>query len=255
MYTSQLTQLGLTPEQAELYHSLLEKGPQSATQLAKSTSVKRTYVYPLCRQLLEQNLITQTKHARTTVFTAQTPDRLLDLAQSQKQKIDQAQKTLESILPDLNSLYTLSENKPIISYFEGPQGIKRVYEDTLKVAQPISALLDTTDLDPKIRDWLKNIYSPKRAKLNIPAKVILSTGDLAAEYQSRDQITLRETRLISRETFPLHHEINIYGSKLAIMHHKKDEDMIGIIIDHPLIARTMQSWFDLAWLSANEISR
>lgn len=247
MHTDIFTNLGLTPEQATIYQSLLENGPQGASSLAKTTSVQRTYIYNISKQLLSLGLIKEEKRGKTTVFTALSPDYLLNLAETQKIKVEQARISLESILPDLKKKYAVSETKPVVTYYEGLEGIKKVYLDTLKDQQPIYALVQTSAVDPDVYSWVTQTYVKRRVQAKIPVQAIVSSGKKTETYERLNEIELRETRVISSEEFPFEHEINIYGSKLAIINHRKGEKLLGIIIDNPIIAKTFKSWFDLTW--------
>lgn len=248
-YTTILSQLGLTSEQAEIYQSLLEIGPQTATKLSQNSSVQRTYIYNLSKQLAELGLVTIEKQGRTTLFTAQSPDLLLSLAETQKQKANQAQRALEGLLPSLKHKYALSEKRPVVTYYEGLEGIKKTYRDTLREGQPVLALVETSKVHPDVYSWVTSTYAKKRIDAGIHVKAIVASGTKTSQYTRLDEKELRETKVIPSGKFPLEHEINIYGNKLAIINHNKNQEILGIIIDNPIIANTFRSWFNLTWNS------
>jgi hypothetical protein len=41
--------------------------------------------------------------------------------------------------------------------------------------------------------------------------------------------------------------MGVYGNKVAFVSYSEDHTLVGIIIEHNLIARTMESWFDMVW--------
>ncbi len=82
-----LSRSGLSPDQAEIYISLLDHGPQTATRLSTTTKVKRTYIYKLCSELGALGLVASTGDKKT-VFKPLSPDILV--AQTQE-KIAQSQ--------------------------------------------------------------------------------------------------------------------------------------------------------------------
>jgi sugar-specific transcriptional regulator TrmB len=241
------SKVGLTAEQAQIYESLLEHGPQSASELATSTPVKRTYAYSVCADLVKKGLIAQELRGRTTVFRALSPQQLITEAQTQKLKAELAQKELENILPTLKSKYNLAENKPVVTYFEGVEGIKKVYQDTLSEKQPIDALVQTSEVHPEIYRWVTQEYVKARIAAGIAVRAIVASGEKTEKYTELDKKELRETKVVDSTSFPFKHEINIYGTKLAIINHNKTAQLIGIIIDNPHIATTFRSWFDLTW--------
>ena len=109
-----LLSVGLTKEEISIYLSLLEKSPQSAIDLSKTTPVKRTYVYQISRLLIEKGLITEKKLGRTTVFSPNSPDHLLTLAENRKTQAELAAKGIESLLDNLKNKYASVEERPVI---------------------------------------------------------------------------------------------------------------------------------------------
>jgi HTH-type transcriptional regulator, sugar sensing transcriptional regulator len=249
MITSILTNLGLSKEEAAIYQSLLDNGSQSATQLGKTTQVKRTYVYHICESLIKKNLIASQTKGRATVFVPQSPDLLLTHAEEQKLRATQAQQGLEGILPSLKGKYNLVENKPVVTFYEGIAGIKKVYIDTINNNdnKEILALVETSKVDGDIYKWVTTTFVAQRIKKGVFVKAIVATGNKTQTYTSLDQKELRKTKLINSTNFPFEHEINIYGDKIAIINSHKNSKLFAIIIDNPLIANTFRSWFHLAW--------
>lgn len=247
MFQDTLTSLGLSREAAEIYQALLEKGPQTAIGLAKSTKVKRTYVYAVTRDLITQGLVTQDKQGRTTQFVAQSPDHLLKLAESQKLAAEQAQTALENVLPQLKSQYALSETKPVVTYYEGREGIKKVFQATLSSKSEILAFVGTQKPDQEIWDWLRNSYTKQRIDAKIPVKVIVATGKKMTEYTQKDKQELRQTKIVDSKTYFIGPEINIFDNKIALMQYYSGDTLLGTIIENQSIADTFRSWFKLTW--------
>lgn len=242
-----LINLGLSKEEADIYLSLLNKGEQGASDLSKSTKVKRTYIYSVSASLIKKGLISQVKKGKTTVFNPMSPDKLLTLAHDKKQKAEQAEQTLEAILPNLKTKYEVVDNKPVVTYYEGVEGIKKVYMDTIKEGKEILALVETSEVEKDIYDWVTKIYVAERLKKNIGVKAIVSSGSKTKVYINLDKAELRQTMVIDNYKFPFKNEINIYGNKIAIINHKKGEKLLGIIIENGSIAQTFKSWFNISW--------
>lgn len=247
MTTDILTRVGLTPEQADLYQSLLTHGPQTATSLSKTTKIGRTYIYRVGQELTKKGLIRMERKEHKTRFFPLSPDFLTTQAEEQKTKAQEAQIALESILPELKMKYSAAEDRPTVTYFEGMEGIKKIYLDTIKDKNPILALLEPGQIDPEITTWLDTQYIPKRIANKIPVQAIVSQGTATKPYIERNEQELRETKIIRTKTKHFPQEINIYGSKVALITHTNGQKKLGIIIDNPIIAETFKSWFDLTW--------
>ncbi len=242
-----LKDIGLTTDEIEIYSSLIRTGPQSAIALSKSTKVKRTYVYAVSESLVKRGLVSKEIKGRTTIFHPRSPDMLLSLAQTKKEKVIASANALESILEELKTSYRSIETRPVVTYFEGVEGVKKVYQDTLKYPGPLLALAQVSEVDEKVHEWLKTEYVSARKKANLNVKVIISSGGWATGYSKLNAEELRETRQIDSTKFPLAQEINIYGDKLALINNQANTNLLGIIIDHPLVAQTFRSWFELTW--------
>lgn len=242
-----LEQIGLSPEEAEIYLTLLNKGSLSASQIGSSTKVKRTYVYKIVEGLMQKGLVTQNKNGRTTVFAPNSPDHLLTLANKRKEQAENAHNQLEAHLGNLRTLYSSVDAKPVVQYFEGVEGIKKVYLDTLKCKGTIYALVETANVHPEIYEWVTSKYVKKRIDNGIKVKAIVSSGANTNKYIEKNESELRETKTISSTKYPFKHELNIYENKVAILNHNKESELLGIIIENKLIADTFRSWFNLTW--------
>lgn len=247
MTNQTLINAGFSPEQSEIYLSLLEHGPQTAISLAKTTKVKRTYVYKICQELANQNYIIVEQKGHTTIFSPLSPNIIINKLSEKKNQIESAEIGINNLLPSLLSKFRLIDKKPIITYYEGIEGIKKVYLDTLSENKPILALVETSKVNPEIYQWVTNIYAPNRIKQQISVKAIVTTGSKTKKYTELNNTELRQTKTISSDQFPFEHEVNIYGNKLAIINHNKNGPLIGIIIENTQIATTFRSWFNLTW--------
>ncbi|OGG09580.1 hypothetical protein A2154_01480 [Candidatus Gottesmanbacteria bacterium RBG_16_43_7] len=242
-----LTSVGLTPEQADIYLSLLTHGAQSASGLSKTTKVQRTYVYKICQELITQGLVNQSAKSRGATYMPLSPDHLLAIAEENKTKAATAVRALEGVLPELKSKYSVVEEKPVITYFEGIEGIKKIYGDTIKESKPILALVETSKVDQRIYEWVTTVYVKKRIEHKIPVRAIVAKGPKTRIYIGKNEKELRDTKTVPSEKFPFEHEINIYGDKLALINHKAGAKLIGIIVHNKIIASTFRSWFELSW--------
>jgi sugar-specific transcriptional regulator TrmB len=247
MSYSFLSSFGLTDKEIDLYEVLLAHGELSAGDVVRLSKLKRATAYQSLYSLEKKGLVTHFERGRKIHFRVESPTKLLELANLQLRTFEESHRQLMGVISSLNTKYVLAVEKPVISVLEGIEGIKQVYNDTLKVAKPIYAALTTDEVEPELKNWLRNVYSKKRASLKIPAYVLIAEDKMTAEYVSRNPTTLRTTKVIKRDKYPFQHEINIYGDKVAFIHYRKGDKLLGIIIQHPHVAKTMKALFDVAW--------
>jgi sugar-specific transcriptional regulator TrmB len=228
-------------------------GQVQAHVLIAKSGLKRATVYKSLYTLEAKGLVKQTDITKKLHFAPSSPQTLLELSERQFEKQQRTRDDLRNILPLLTSNYIMSTEKPVVTTYEGVEGLKKIYEDTLVVGQPIDALLQVTEIDPILHQWLETKYVKARIKQQISTRVLVSGTGWTDTFVTRDEKELRTTRRVDQENFPFQHEVNIYGDKIALIHFKKGEGLIGIVINHPLMARTFRAWFELAWLGAERL--
>ncbi len=248
-----LESLGLTSNEAILYELLLRMGEQSVSILARESGLKRTNVYYLLGELQKKGLISSHEDHKKTFFKLESPQKLIELADNQLKEKERIRTDLSSLLPDLTSSYILTYEKPIVTLFEGVQGLKQIYEDTLREGKPIYAALLPYEIDEELRKWLRTTYLKKRTTMKIHANVLIASNSFASTYKQEDTKYERTTFIVPQKKFPFQQEVNIYGDKVAIMNYKKGEHLIGMIIHNPLIAKTFKALYDLAWEAAEAL--
>lgn len=246
MIEETLVTLGLTHEEVEIYITLLEYGILTPSEVSSKTKVKRTYVYKICEDLLSKGLVTVNKKENKKAYAPASPDFLLSIAERRRQEINNTQEQLEKILTDLKVKYNAVETKPIVKVYEGVEGLKKIYTDTLIDCKDIFALVNASKLDPELDEWLGS-YVAKRKEKNIHAKVIVSSEKQAAGYISDSTGSLRTIKVVDATKYPIKNEIDIYGDKVAFIQNQKGEALVGMIVENKIIAETMKAWFDLAW--------
>ncbi|MEI7653545.1 MAG: helix-turn-helix domain-containing protein [bacterium] len=250
-YSPLLQTLGLTSNEAKVYELLLALGQvQASVLIAKLAPIPRATIYKSLYGLEAKGLVKQEDIHKKLHFSPLPPEHLLELSTAQFELQQRARDDLRSILPSLNSTYILSTEKPVVSTYEGVEGLKKIYEDTLLVGQEILAFVQVTQIDDTLHYWLESSYVKQRTKRKIHAKAIISGQGWTDDFIDRDPHEDRESVKVDDVLYPMHHEIDIYGDKVAFIHFKRGEPLIGIIIDHPRIAATMRSVFALAWKGA-----
>ncbi|MBI2453603.1 hypothetical protein HYV58_00300, partial [Candidatus Peregrinibacteria bacterium] len=137
---------------------------------------------------------------------------------------------------------------PRIRYFEGLEGIKAIYEDTLSSKTEILNYANSREIRDHWPEYDEE-YVKKRVKKKIYLRGIAPADEHGAWVQSRDTENYREIRLVPAHEFTFTNEINIYNDKVAIISYK-DEPLIGMIIESQEIANTQRDIFKMAWAFA-----
>lgn len=241
-----LQQIGLTPEETEIYLFLINNGTKSAAQIGKGTKVKRTYVYRIVQNLIDKGLATQGKQGRTTVFSPNSPDHLLTLASRKKQQAEQAEAAVERVLGTLKKQFTTVDSKPLVTTYQGIEGIRKIYKDILEEGKDI--LLFRSNYDDK-RDDIDEIVM-NQLKLQVEKKIHVRTitplePTTKETYLYRDKERLVTRHIVTNRKYELPSQIIVYGDKVAIISLKSE--IIATLIDNKDIAETFTQLFELLW--------
>lgn len=156
----------------------------------------------------------------------------------------------KKILPELISIENSNETKPKIRFYEGIDGIKQVYAETLNIAQgeEILSIATAVEIYAYLENWVPKLVA-KRVKKGIKMRAIVEDSELAHKHKANDKAELRATRLVPSDKFPFKNEINIFGNKVMIASYR---DQMGIIIESKDVADTQRAFFELAWEGAEK---
>jgi sugar-specific transcriptional regulator TrmB len=240
-----LEHLNIEGKKADVYLACLEMGGATAYAIAKKVGLKRPTAYDVLNQLMNDGLVYKTFKKKIKYFFPADPDRLL-------KKIKEREEEIISIMPMLQNLYNAPKIKPYIRYFEGKEGIKEMYEDSLKSLKRGDEILayvgdDVLKYLPQHASW----YVSERVKRGIRLRGIYKNTGSILEYIKKNQEQLRAAKVLDEKLFPVQNETNIYGNKIAIASYGRE--MFGMIIESAEIAKAQKAVFELAWLGAEQI--
>lgn len=244
MISEKLQKIGLNEKEAKIYSALLELGETNVQRISKKANIKRTTIYNILDSLKEKGLVSTVVKKKRKNYVASDPKEL-------ELRLEQQKSALKSLMPTLLSMTHLIDKKPNIKYFEGVEGLKEIYLDTLNYPDKplwawVSDFIDviTETLDKEFVDY----YISKRVENKIMAYVIAPDSPRVKIYKSTDNKSLRQTKL-DAELNNIEVEIDLYGgNKIAIM---SFGERFGIIIESRLIYNTLKNIFDVSWSNLN----
>lgn len=237
-----LRSVGLDDKEAALYLSGLQLGSAPASDFAKSTSLNRITAYNTLEDLVAKGLFTLVRKARGKWYSPVPPEQL-------SLEIRKNAQALERVVPELRSMQGSAERKPHVRFFEGWEGVKRVYEDTLTAK---GELLNFANSAVVRRSWpdYDTEYVEERVKRGIRLRGIAPDDVTGKKVHGEDKKRLREIRLVSAKDFDFTNEINVYDHKVAICSFPSGSgknDMFGVIIESREVAETQRQIFEMAW--------
>lgn len=250
MTVNKLNVFGLSDKESRVYTALLELGTSIVTDIAQKSGINRSTTYVVLEELARKSLVSISDEKAKRQYTAEPPERLIQLLEEQAKNAAKAVNAARQILPELKSLYTGVGMKPRVSFYEGTEGLVSVYEDTLTSTETIRAYASIENMHAALGDYFPAYYE-RRAGKGVPIRSIHPDTPEARERVRHDKDEARDSALISHEEYDLSPEINIYDNKLVFMSLR---EKFGLIIESEELASAMKKIFELSWKEAKRLN-
>lgn len=234
-----LEKLGLSQKEQEVYFALLQMEKATANEISYKTKLKRPTTYDILARLKQGNFIFESQEGKKRNFVAISPEEISEL-------LDERKRELEQDLPFLMSVYNTQVRRPKVAYFEGLEGIKQLYEDTLKILKSGDEILAyVTAETPEVLPGYSADYIRRRVEKGIKFRGIYEKSPTIIKYMKKNREQLREAKIVDPKIFPIKNEINIYANKIIINTYKPEP--FGVMIESAEIAQTQRTIFEMAW--------
>ncbi|MFH1207050.1 MAG: helix-turn-helix domain-containing protein [Patescibacteria group bacterium] len=237
-----LKQLGLSDKEAQIYLALLNAGPSSVRTLAAAAQVNRGTTYDILKFLIKRGLASYYHQDKRQYFLAEDPEKLKKFLHDRIHELEESKTAVESIIPELKSVYDRAEDKPVVKYYQGAKGIKTVLSDVLDVMSETNEkeyyVYSASDIRQHLYEGFPN-FAKERVKRKIRCKVIaLGSGGQLWGLDERKWLTKTE----GSPTYMI-----IYQKKLGLISLDKDKQPIGMIIADPGLYQTNKMIFEYLW--------
>jgi sugar-specific transcriptional regulator TrmB len=232
-----LKRAGLTDSQAKGYMALIENGALSPAQIADKTGETRTNGYAIAEKLEKLGLAAK-KDASKASYSALHPNNLELLAEKRRRNIEKNEQIIKRNIPGLIEMFYANNEMPGSRTLAGLDGIKEVYNDTLRTGGDIYLLRTVADVGVLGKDYLDK-YRAQRAKRGINTYALTPDMPIAREHMKRaDAEMLFHRTLIPHDAYTAPVEIDVYGDKTALI--AFGDTQMATIIDSPPIAEAMR---------------
>ena len=231
--TEILQKLGLNNKESKIYLSLVRSGPATISSISKNTGIHRPIIYNLLPNLKDKGLISVFPKGKQKLYVAESPEKLQTLLSGLSLE-------LESIVPELKSIYQSKDKQPLVKFLEGKEGIIFVFDDlvtSLKrgdIFYRYSSAKDTK----KANDYLPKDYRKKRDQKQLE-RFVITSEETAKTKKPRLE---RDVKVISNKDNPFKYNITqvIYGDKVAFVDYNTETTLI---IENPIIAEFQKMIF------------
>lgn len=239
-----LKNLGFSEKEITIYLALLSLGPSPIRKIGEKTDINRGTVHEALRKLQKEGLVAYYHKEKHQYFVAEDPIALNNLLRKKKNDLEKVSDELAETVPQLRSLFSNSEERPVVKYYEGAKGIRSILEDVLTscAAMPEKEYVTYSSSAIRPRLYEKNVfpdYTEERIKRKIRVRTIsIGEGGKEAGLDERRWLTKES----SAPTYTL-----IYADKIAVVSVDRKHNLHGAIIEDKHIFETQRLIFDFLW--------
>ncbi len=250
MIESIVKSIGLNEKEGRVFMAVLGHGEQPASTIGKLVKMPRNTTRFVLDRLSERGLVKKKVVGNSQYYSAEEPESLIHILEKKRidenAKIDTRIRDLEEVMAELETRFKTGHAKPKVTFYEGDEGIMKVYDDTLTSSETIRSFACFDMMIEKLNEYFKS-YFDRRVQKKIPIRWIHPDTPLDIEEAKRDKSEMREGCLIPHQKYHFTPEIQIYDEKLNITSLR---ERLGVIIESREIYGAMSVAFELAWKEA-----
>ncbi|MBI5138384.1 MAG: hypothetical protein HZA95_01130 [Candidatus Vogelbacteria bacterium] len=239
-----LQDLGLSEKEAAVYVASLELGPQPVQDIAERAKVNRATTYVVIEALIKMGLMSSFEKDKKTLFVAEDPHNLSRLVEKQKALLEKRARDVEDTISELEGRASTAGERPTVRYVEGTQGLNTILDYFVRPKYKEVASFTRLDSMRRVSPDARPDIIKARIEKKIKARLIYSNPEGPVQGMDNNDED-RESIHISDKEFDFDGDITLFGDKVSICSFKGNP--VGIIIEHPEIAKVMWALFNLAW--------
>lgn len=253
VFDKDLKRLGLSEKEAAVYLATLGLGPSTVQTISRKSKVARATTYLVLDSLLEMGLVAKFEEGDSTTFVAESPEQLGQLLNRQEQSVQERRDLLQDLLPKLRAFTREQDDRPIVRYFEGVDGLKAIRAETLRRSVVGERWCQFTPVDYMLqafggKDFYEEAsYATQRKGKRIQSRSIVITESEELKSRLRQDVDskwvqrkfLDASRFTSSSGFAVTRDwvvVVLFGKKVG-----------GVVIESQSVALMMQTIFDWMW--------
>lgn len=245
--------LNLNEAEEKIFHALLRTSSMRVADISRATKLNRTTTYGILKSLTYMGLVTSFESdGKILEYQSIDPHQLIEHIERKRTELASAADGLREQLPQLINVRTKTGNYPKIQFFQGIEGVKEAYEDSL-VNNKGKVIYDISGTDAVYErmgeEWV-HYYISKRRDLKIDCRVIAPDTAWSHKSKQMDKLFRRITKLIPNE-FNFDTEIDIWDNKMGLFTFTEDNP-IAVLIEDERVANTMRQMFNYIYSTLEE---
>lgn len=244
MYSQIFQEIGLTPNEAKIYETLLNEGELNVSSVSLSSGIHRRNVYDAIDRLVEKGLIFPVLSKGENTYKAANPSKLLEIVRAKENK-------LAVILPALEEQYNKSPRKQEVFIYRGLEGAKNYLKDILKTGADLYTIGSAGFLfNEKLKGFVKSFRLEKQT-LGIKEKYIFSNSlkNKISEIEKNSSLDYR----FLPENKVNDISVNIFGDHVvSVVESENDNGLTLYVTIDDKLASGYRQIFETLWSSLPE---
>ena len=244
MYQKLLEDLGLSPNEAKIYETLIEKGESSVSEISVAAKIHRRNAYDAIERLLDKGLCFQIFGTNENKYNAVDPTKLTEIIAEKNQALLDA-------LPILKKKYSERFAPEEAYIYRGLEGQKNIWRDVLATGAD-SYVVGAKGgwFDPELESSRKDFFKQaNRKKIKFFQLFDHEIKTVDPQFPKKFPGNL-EYRFLPKEysTNSLIHVFGDYFITYSGLEIKKiNEDIVFFIIKSKGLAESYRTWFWYMW--------
>ncbi len=235
---SGLAALGFTGKLGRFYMAALKLGSAPVQQVAREAGIGRTTAYSLLDKLKDDKLVTLVQKGGKTHMVAENPDVLA-------RNLDDKQRALSAMLPDLRSLYDKGESAPRFQVYDGVDGISTVLNTMLtSETDTVRGILSMQELLASPGREVIDHFVAQRVAAGKWLHVLRSKAEETDDIWHDSDAEMRRVRYTSAAE-PFVMTLFLFDNKVGLISSRKEN--YGLIIESSEFANVQNALFDVMW--------
>lgn len=242
MYGQIFESIGLSPNEAKIYETMLSTGETGVSEVSVKAKIHRRNVYDAMHRLLEKGLVFVIFQKGENRYQAVHPQKLMEIVKEKEREI-------ESVLPQLTKMFVTEASSESAYIYKGIEGYKNYRRDLVRVGEE-AFFLGAKGLwrSPQIDQTFRDAYVSKFKK-NVPHKVLFDprVPELLPEALADERGNYR----VLQKGYETPGVVDIFGDYVvtfvSVGIGNIGDDITIFVMRNRELAESYKTWFRCIW--------
>lgn len=234
-------ELGLSPNEAKIYHSLLTYGTLGVSTISLRAKVHRRNAYDALKRLHDKGLVFEVYGKGEILYSAVEPAKLMELVHERQQRLEHA-------LPALQALFTGHKAPEQAYIYKGVEGVKNYLREALQAGQDLYVLgAEGAWFDPRVASYAKAFLAGAEKK---GMKLHLLFDDDARGQPFMEHFKGHAFKFLPH-MYDTNATLDVFGDYVVTYTGTSPgtlhDDVTIFVLYSPLLAESYRTWWRCLW--------